>query len=131
MLLRWLPYKYIIRRLARSRGLLDPLKVFSQINKLAQPSEVAVSVELLRAALVFHARGVLNARTIQNTRDWLWPYWVQKQFNPLGPDFIPRSLSVSHVNITHRNRTAVGLPGCTASPIGDPCGMVTSPGPQE
>jgi hypothetical protein len=122
---RWLPYKYIIRRLARSQGLLDPLTLFSQIGKLAQPSEVDVPVELLRAALVFHARGVLNARTIQNNLDWLWPYWVQRQFDPLGPDFVPRSLSVSHVNITHRNWTAVGLPGCAAYPIVDPCGMVT------
>jgi hypothetical protein len=125
MLLNWLPYKYIIRRLARSHGLLDPMKLFSQFSKFAQPSEVAVPVELLRAGIIFHARGLLNTRTIQNNLDWLWPYWVERQFNPLDPAFIPRSLSISHVNISNRNWTAVGLPDCTAYPIVDPRGLVT------
>ncbi|MGA1875331.1 MAG: hypothetical protein ACMUIA_06975, partial [bacterium] len=39
--------------------------------------------------------------------------------------FIPRSFSITHINLTHRNWTAVGIPDCKALPIVDPCGLIT------
>lgn len=51
-------------------------------GKSTYPSEVAAPVELLRAGLVFQARPLLNARTIQTHLDWIWPFWVQRQFDP-------------------------------------------------
>ncbi|MDH3691950.1 MAG: hypothetical protein OEU36_21120, partial [Gammaproteobacteria bacterium] len=39
--------------------------------------------------------------------------------------FIPRAFSLTHVNLTHRNWTAVGLPDCEELPIVDPRGLVT------
>ncbi len=125
MRLNWLPWKFIIRRIAKNQGFLDPVALLSQFNKFAQPSEVAAPVELLRAGLIFHARGLINARTIQNNLDWIWPNWVQRQFNPLDKAFIPRSFSLTHVNITSRNWTAVGLPDCAAFPIVDSHGLIT------
>ncbi len=125
MRLNWLPWKFVIRRLARSHGLVDPVRLLSQINQLAQPAEVAAPVELLRASLVLHARGLLNARAIQSNLDWIWPYWVKRQFDPKDAAFVPRSYTLTHVNLTHRNWTAAGLPDCTAYPIVDPRGLVT------
>src|SRR5690606_26015685 len=57
--------------------------------------------------------------------DWVWPYWVVRQFDPRDASFIPRAFSFSHVNLTHRNWTAVGLPGLSIYPIVDPRGLVT------
>ncbi len=125
MRFNWFPWKFIIRRIARSHGLLDPVLLLSQFNKFAQPSEVAAPVELLRASLVLHARGLLNARTIQTNLDWIWPFWVQRQFDPMDAAFVPRSYTLTHVNLSHRNWTAVGFPDCDAFPIVDPRGMVT------
>ncbi len=125
MRLNWLPWKYIVRRVARSHGLLDPVLLLSRLNRFAQPSEVAAPVELFRASLVFHARGLINARTIQTNLDWIWPFWVHKQFNPTDPAFVPRSYTITHVNLTYRNWTAVGLPDCNAYPIVDPRGLTT------
>ncbi len=125
MFWKWLPYKYILTSLARAHGLIDPVKLYSQFSKLGQPSEVAIPLELLRSGAVFHARGILNTRTIQNNLDWVWPFWVQRQFNPLDQAFLPRSLSLSHINLSNRNWTAVGLPDCAAYPIIDPRGLVT------
>jgi hypothetical protein len=122
---RWLPWKFIIRRLARSHGFFDPVLFLSRFGKFAQPSEVAAPVELLRASLLFHARGLLNARTIQTNLDWVWPFWVRKQFDPTDSAFVPRSYTITHVNLTHRNWTAAGLPDLSAYPIVDPRGMVT------
>jgi hypothetical protein len=125
LLLKWLPWKYIVRRVARHHGFLDPISVMSRLANFAQPSEVGEPIELLRAGLVFHARGLMNTRAIQNNLDWVWPYWVERQFNPHDVSFIPRAFSISHVNLSHRNWTAVGLPDNPYLPIVDPSGLLT------
>ena len=125
MFLKWLPWKYMVRRVARHHGFLDPILVMSRLNSFAQPSEVGEPIELLRAGVVFHARGIMNTRAIQNNLDWIWPYWVERQFNPHDVSFIPRAFSISHVNLSHRNWTAVGVPDAPFLPIVDPSGLVT------
>jgi len=125
MWLRWLPWRYVISRLARSRGFIDPVAVLSRLHRFAQPSEVAEPIELLRAGMVFHARGLINTRAIQHNLDWVWPYWVERQFNPLDESFVPRAFSITHVNLTQRNWTAVGVPDCDQLPIVDPAGLLT------
>ncbi|MEW6381586.1 MAG: hypothetical protein AB1611_18570 [bacterium] len=125
MRLSWLPWKYIVRRAARSHGFIDPVALFSHLRRFAQPSEVAEPIELLRAGMVFHARGLMNTRAIQHNLDWVWPFWVLRQFDPLDRSFIPRAFSLTHVNLTHRNWTAIGVPDCRALPIVDPRGLVT------
>lgn len=125
MRLRWFPWKFIIRRLARSHGFADPVGILSHLRRFAQPSEVAIPIELLRAGVVFHARGLINSRVIQQNLDWVWPYWIHRQFDPRTEAFIPRAFSLTHVNLTTRNWTAVGAPGCDALPIVDPRGLVT------
>ena len=75
--------------------------------------------------VLFHARGLINTKAIQNNLDWVWPYWVERQFNPADVSFIPRAFSFSHINLTHRNWTAVGLPDVPYYPIVDPRGLVT------
>src|SRR6185436_12658152 len=44
---------------------------------------------------------------------------------PADQSFIPRAFSFSHINLTHRNWTAVGLPDVPYYPIVDPRGLVT------
>ena len=44
--------------------------------------------------MLFHARGLVNTKAIQNNLDWVWPYWVERQFNPADTSFIPRCLGV-------------------------------------
>ncbi len=125
MWFRWLPWRFVVSRMARSHGFLDPIALLSRLHRFAQPSEVAEPVELLRAGVVFHARGLINARAIQHNLDWVWPYWVERQFDPLDDAFVPRAFSITHINLTHRNWTAVGVPGCDWLPIVDPRGLVT------
>ena len=125
MWLKWLPWRYIVRRVARAHDFLDPVSILSHLHRFAQPSEVAEPIELLRAGVVFHARGLMNTRAIQHNLDWIWPYWVERQFEPKDCSFIPRAFSITHVNLTHRNWTAVGLPDYEEMPIVDPRGLVT------
>ncbi len=122
---RWLPWRFVIRRLARAHGFLDPLALIAQLRRFAQPSEVGEPVELLRAGMVFHARGLINSRVLQHNLDWVWPYWVERQFDPKDDAFVPRAFSITQVNLTHRNWTAIGVPDCEALPIVDPRGLLT------
>ncbi|MDD5577898.1 MAG: hypothetical protein PHY16_01295 [Methylobacter sp.] len=123
--LKWLPWRYLLRGLARSHGFLDPMAVLAGLQRFAQPSEVNQPVELLRAGALFHARGLINSRVIQHNLDWVWPYWIERQFNPADDAFVPRAFSLTHVNLTHRNWTAVGWPECPDLPIVDPRGLLT------
>ncbi len=123
--LRWLPWRFVIRRAARSQGFLDPIELLARLRNFAQPSEVGEPVELLRAGVVFHARGLINSKVIQHNLDWVWPYWIERQFDPRDESFVPRSFSISHINLTHRNWTALGHPDCEALPLVDPRGLLT------
>ena len=122
---KWLPWRFVIGYVARAHGFLDPVGLLSRLHRFAQPSEVGEPIELLRAGVVFHARGLVNSRVIQHNLDWVWPYWIQRQFDPKDEAFIPRAFSITHVNLSHRNWTAVGLPDCAQYPIVDPRGLLT------
>jgi hypothetical protein len=123
--MKWLPWRFVVRYAARRQGFLDPIALLARLHSFAQPSEVGEPIELLRAGVVFHARGLINSRVIQHNLDWVWPYWIERQFDPLDVSFIPRAFSITHINLTHRNWTAVGHPDCPELPIVDPRGLLT------
>jgi hypothetical protein len=119
------PLRFLVTRLARAYGFLDPVMLMARLRGFSQESEVSEPIELLRAGMLFHARGLVNTKAIQHNLDWIWPYWVERQFNPDDPSFIPRAFSFSHINLTQRNWTAVGQPDVPFYPIVDPRGLVT------
>ncbi|MGM0444047.1 MAG: hypothetical protein ACQEQV_07660 [Fibrobacterota bacterium] len=125
MKLNWLPWKWILQKVSRAHNFVDPILLLHQFNRFAKPSEVLAPVELLRTSAVFQARALLNSQAIQHNLDWIWPYWVQEQFDPRSPSFLPRAFSVTHMNLTHRNWTALGWPGCEELPLVDPRGLTT------
>jgi len=122
---RWLPLRFIIQRAAHSQGFLDPIELLARLRSFAQPSEVGEPVELLRAGAIFHARGLINSKIIQHNLDWVWPYWIARQYDPADDSFLPRAFSISHINLTNRNWTALGYPDCDELPLVDPRGMIT------
>ncbi len=122
---KWFPWRFMIKKVAQKQGFLDPIALLSKLQRFAQPSEVAAPVELIRLATVLQARGLLNVQAIQHNLDWIWPYWVVRQFNPHDTSFIPRAFSITHINLTHRNWTAVGVPDFSEYPIVDPRGLLT------
>jgi len=123
--MKWLPWRFFVRRFATAHGFLDPLALMARMQRFAEPSEVSEPIELLRAGAVFHGRALINSKVIQHNLDWVWPYWVERQFNPRDESFIPRAFSITHCNLSHRNWTAVGLPDCEEMPIVDPRGLLT------
>lgn len=122
---KWFPLRYIISKAAQSKGFMDPIEFLARLRSLTQPSEVGEPIELLRAGVIFHARGVINSKVIQHNLDWIWPYWIEQQYNPKSDSFIPRAFSASHINLTHRNWTAIGYPDSENLPLVDPRGLLT------
>ena len=122
---KWLPWKFLLKAAARKQGFLDPIKFLAQLQNFAQPSEVAAPLELIRSGVVLHARGLINSLAIQHNLDWIWPYWVECQYDPRNDAFIPRSFSLTQINLTHRNWTALGVPGISEFPLVDPRGLLT------
>ncbi|MBU1086728.1 MAG: hypothetical protein KKD05_04335 [Candidatus Omnitrophica bacterium] len=125
MWLKWFPWRFLVSDAARRKGFLDPIKILSQLQNFAQPSEVAAPTELLRSGVVLHARGLMNSLAIQHNLDWVWPYWVECQYDPRNAAFIPRAFSLTQINLTHRNWTALGVPDSSDFPIVDPRGLIT------
>ena len=116
---------FLVRHVARMEGFLDPILVLANLRRFAQPSELMAPKELLRAGAIMQARGLMNSQAIQHNMDWVWPYWVERQFDPEDESFMPRAFNLTHLNLTHRNWTAVGVPDLTDLPIVDPRGLVT------
>jgi len=50
---------------------------------------------------------------------------VARQYGPRDVSFVPRPFSITHINPTHCNWTAVGIPDLDALPIVDPRGLMT------
>ena len=125
MWIKWFPWRFVVRRFARAQGFLDPISFLAHLRRFAQPSEVMAPTELLRASAVLQARGLMNSQAIQHNLDWIWPYWVERQFDPKDDAFVPRAFNVTHINLTHRNWTAVGIPESSQLPLVDPRGLVT------
>lgn len=122
---RWFPWRYFLKKIALAQGFIDPIALLAKLQRFAQPSEVLAPVELIRLATVLQARGLINVQAIQHNLDWVWPVWVNRQFDPLDSSFIPRAFSFTHINLTHRNWTAVGIPKYHEYAIIDPCGLLT------
>jgi len=118
-------WRIAARYLARRHGFPDPVGLLARIRGFAQPAEVCLPLELLRAGAIFHARGLLNTQAIQHNLHWVWPFWVERQFDPLSASFVPRGFAITHVNLTHRNWTALGNPDSDTYPIVDPAGLLT------
>ena len=125
MWMKWIPWRFVVRRVARDQGFLDPISLLSHLQRFSQPSEVLAPTELLRAGAVMQARGLINSQAIQHNLDWVWPYWVNRQFDPKDVAFVPRAFNITHINLTNRNWTAVGVPDSQELPIIDPRGLLT------
>jgi len=110
-MLSWIPWRIAVRYIARAHGFLDPVAVLARLRKFSQPSEFDEPIELLRAGVVFHARGLLNSKVIQHNLDWVWPYWSERQYDPNDISYLPRSFSITQINLTNRNWTSLGIPG--------------------
>lgn len=122
---QWRLWNFIVRIVASAQGFPDPILLLANLRRFSQPSELTAPKDLLRAGAVMQARGLINSQAIQHNMDWVWPYWVERQFDPHDESFLPRAFNLAHLNLTHRNWTAVGVPDSEELSLVDPRGLIT------
>ncbi|MEI7633584.1 MAG: hypothetical protein WCK47_04815 [bacterium] len=117
--------KYIVNYLKKYYKIERGPEFIEALRQINKPSEVTVPDELLPSGVLMQLRGLFNLHTLSINSDWVWPYWIERQFNPRSTSFIPRAMNISYINLTHRNWTAVGVLEGTHEAVVDPRGAVT------
>jgi len=93
--------------------------------RLTNPAAAALPSENLPLASRVIATGMWNYCFFQFYRHFAGPYWVERQYNPKDPSFIPRAGSFLSVNLTHRNWTGLRSPDYSGFSIVDPAGALS------
>ena len=117
--------KHILNYLKRYYKIEQGGEFVDAMRHINQPSEVTVPNELIPAGVLMQLRGFYNLHALSINSDWIWPFWMERQVDPRSESFIPRAMSLSYINLTHRNWTSVGVPGGTREAVVDPRGLVT------
>lgn len=90
--------------------------------KLTNPTSSDFPSENLPLASRVIASGMWNYCFFQFYRNFVGPYWVERQYNPLDPSFIPRATSMLSLNLTHRNWFGFRGPTSSLFSMIDPAG---------
>ncbi len=114
----------LVAALRRADGLTDELRYLTAARGLGQPG-AAIPPELLPMGLRMHLRGFLTLLAVQTHRRWVWPRWIERQFDPADPAFTPRGHLMAAINGTGRNWTIIGPLGGTRRGVVDGRGLVT------
>ncbi len=120
-----LPQKFIDWLAKRIKIPPIATQMFRASSEISGIDKKTLPVELIPLNSIQIARGLLNFTVLQSKLNWIFPYWINQQYNPYSISFIPRSHLGLSMNITHRNWTSVGNPDCDIEPIVDPRGLVT------
>jgi len=116
--------EFFLRSLAKKYGFTDSVEYIEALGKIGSEADVPFPTDLAPMAGRMFTRGVFTQMAIQPNLDGVLPYWAVRQYDPHDAAFIPRMTWVQF-NLTHRNWTAVGLPGSTREVVVDPRGWVT------
>lgn len=106
------------------------LAEFKLVSALGDVDGGGFPSELFELSAPMIIRGLLNFSVLQMNRDWVYPFWVHQQLDPLRPGYVARSQNPLLINITNRTWTALGSPTGLHEAIVDPRGLLT-PLPRE
>ncbi|MBN2532813.1 MAG: hypothetical protein JXB88_07980 [Spirochaetales bacterium] len=114
---------FFLQKLAEHYGLKNALKRIEASFNLGESSKIPLPKEIAAVSIDFASRGLLNMFAIQINLDWIFPYWVEKQYDETSVSYVPGT--VLSTNLTHRNWTAIGALDSEREPIVDPTGLLT------
>ncbi|MCC6159151.1 MAG: hypothetical protein IT350_13970 [Deltaproteobacteria bacterium] len=115
---------FVIDKILGRFHLTQAKTLLEHVAKLGQPSEHAIPADLVGMLAREAARGVMNTQFFQSNRDWIFPYWAERQYDPTDRAFVPRIMAVG-LNCTHRNWVGIGTTDGKIEPVVDPRGLVT------
>lgn len=101
------------------------LEFLVALRNVGFPSGEGIPKELLSFNVLTVVRGLATRFIVSTNLDWIWPYWMQKQFYAHQADFVARGFQPATININHRNWTAIGNLNSKREAIVDPRGLLT------
>jgi len=119
------PLDRLVRWYLRSSGKEYLIRFLDGLAHLGRPSSVFFPPELFEQGLSLVLSGLNNTLSIQSNPHWVWPYWVERQQDPEGAEFVPTGVNLVMGNLTRRNWTSIGIRGSRQEAMVDPVGMVT------
>ena len=105
----------------------DALDYFFAAGRVGRGAETSLPfpAELIPLGSRLALRGWMNNKFFPSNRDWILPFWAERQFDPRDPAFMPRGFNLYTINYTHRDWTMVGNLARDREAIVDPRGLVT------
>lgn len=95
------------------------------IHWIGRPSGLGGSSALFDQALWVLLSGVNNILAVHTNRNWVWPLWIEEQWQPDSKSFIPTGAGILGANLSRRNWTSLGHALSSRECMVDPVGMVT------
>ncbi len=93
--------------------------------RLTNPSRAAFPAQNIPMGSRVIATGMWNYCFFQFYRHFAGPYWVERQYNPNDPSFIPRATSLLSINLTHRTWMGFRSPSSSHFAMIDPAGALS------
>jgi len=116
--------RLVAARLHIPRDALDYFFASAHIGRGAETA-LPFPAELIPIGARLVLRGWHNNDFFPTNRDWILPYWAERQFDPRDPAFLPRGFNLYTINYTHRDWTMIGNPRRAREALVDPRGLVT------
>ncbi|NBO38812.1 hypothetical protein EBU99_09535 [bacterium] len=111
-----------VLRISGKRWLLPYVRSIEWIGK---PTGMMGSSALLDQALWVLFSGANNMLAVHTNRNWVWPLWIEEQWQPRSRAFIPTGAGLLGANLSRRNWTSLGHSDSPQECMVDPVGMIT------
>lgn len=118
--------EYLISRAVRLLGF--PAEVADYVNSflaIGYHSGEPIPKVLMDFNIVNIVRGLYTRFVVSTNLDWIWPYWIERQFYAKYPDFSARGFQPASINTSHRNWTGIGTLESENESVVDPRGLLT------
>jgi hypothetical protein len=118
--------EFFIKKIFKAFGLPGDIYYFIRaFLSIGYPSHAPFPRVLLVFNLRNFVRGLFTRFIVSSNLDWIWPFWINRQFYPRSSDFTARGFQPVSTNATHRNWTGIGTLNSSAESTVDPRGLVT------
>ncbi|MEY2987744.1 MAG: hypothetical protein RJB13_1265 [Pseudomonadota bacterium] len=95
------------------------------IHWIGKPTGVGGSSALIDQALWVLLSGINNILAVHTNRNWVWPLWIEEQWQPNSKSFIPTGAGILGANLSRRNWTSLGHEHSASECMVDPVGMIS------
>jgi hypothetical protein len=118
--------KFLIVTFLRLFGLPGHfLEFLLSMRKIGFPSGEGIPRVLVSFNLINIFRGFFTRFIVSSNLDWIWPFWIRRQFYADNPDFVARGFQPSSINTTYRNWTGIGNLNSKLESVVDPRGLLS------